>query len=205
MAHKLFITLATFLVILSGMAEIARSEQLSSDPFMAKAGFTTRPIGHHEFCKRNRSECRVKSRKAPRVHLTNARWAQLINVNETVNRRVTPMTDFEIFGREEVWVYPTDIGDCEDFVLLKRRELIKKGWPVGALLITVVRQTNGEGHAVLSVLTDRGDLILDNLDSQVKVWSETEYHYVKRQSEVDSGRWVAVDDARTSSVGSLSR
>ena len=73
------------------------------------------------------------------------------------------------FGREEVWAYPTTEGDCEDFVLLKRRKLINRGWPVGSLLVTVVRQKNGDGHAVLTVLTDRGDLVLDNLNPQVVV------------------------------------
>lgn len=110
-----------------------------------------------------------------------------------------------MFGSEEVWIYPTTMGDCEDFVLLKRRELIDHGWPIGSLLVTVVRQKNGDGHAVLTVLTDRGDLVLDNLESQVKIWTQTEYRYVKRQSEFDTGRWMAIDDARTPSVGSLER
>src|SRR4029078_2889704 len=92
---------------------------------------------------------------------------------------------------------------CEDLVLLKRRMLIEKGWPVGALLITVVRQSSGEGHAVLTVLTDRGDLVLDNLDPHIVVWSQTDYHFVKRQSEFDSGQWVSVDDGRAPEVGSL--
>ena len=90
-------------------------------------------------------------------------------------------------------------GDCEDLVLLKRRDLIDKGWPTGALLITVVRQPNGDGHAVLTVLTDRGDLVLDNLEPRVLVWSDTDYEYVKRQSEFDSGQWMGIDDARDDS------
>jgi predicted transglutaminase-like cysteine proteinase len=172
---------------------------------MATVGVTTRPAGHNEFCKRYPAECRVKTRREPRVHLTAERWNELVEVNNLVNWAVTPVTDEELFGKEEVWVYPATEGDCEDFVLEKRRDLVKRGWPVGALLITVVRQTNGDGHAVLTVLTDRGDLVLDNLEPQVRVWSQTEYQYVKRQSENDSGRWVAIDDARTSSVGSLAR
>ena len=89
--------------------------------------------------------------------------------------------------------------------LLKRRDLIKKGWPVGALLMTVVRRANGEGHAVLTVLTDRGDLVLDNMRSRILVWDETNYQFVKRQSEFDSGEWVAINDGHTSFVGSLAR
>ena len=61
----------------------------------------------------------------------------------------------------------------------------------------MVRQTNGDGHAVLTVLTDRGDLVLDNLDPHIMLWSETSYQFVKRQSEFDSGQWVAIEDGRS--------
>ena len=88
-------------------------------------------------------------------------------------------------------------------MLLKRRDLIRKGWPTGALLITVVRQRNGDGHAVLTVLTDRGDLVLDNLNPRVLVWNATNYEYVKRQSEYDSGQWVGIDDGSGFAVGSV--
>lgn len=198
-------TLTVIIAILSTLPSAAMAKESLSAPFMPKAGLTTRPAGYHEFCKHHRDECQIKTRGDARVHLTPGRWNDLVAVNSAVNRAITPVTDEELFGREEVWVYPSTKGDCEDFVLLKRRDLIKRGWPIGSLLVTVVRQKNGEGHAVLTVLTDRGDLVLDNLEEQVKVWSQTEYHYVKRQSEFDTGRWIAIDDARTSSVGSLSR
>ncbi len=123
-------------------------------------------------------------------------------VNASVNLSVKAATDDEIFGSAEYWAYPDLAGDCEDLVLLKRRELIGRGWPTGTLLITVVRQTNGEGHAVLTVLTDRGDLILDNLQPRVLVWNETDYAYVKRQSEMYAGGWIAIEDARMTTVGS---
>lgn len=197
--------LAIIMAILATAPTIATAEQQLSAPFMAKAGPTTRPAGHHEFCKENRGECQIKTRGDARVNLTPERWNQLVAVNSGVNTAITPVTDEELFGREEVWIYPTTKGDCEDFVLLKRRELINRGWPIGSLLVTVVRQRNGDGHAVLTVLTDRGDLVLDNLESDIKVWSETEYRYIKRQSEFDTGRWVAIDDMRTPSVGSLGR
>lgn len=198
-------TLGALIVILIALLTTATAQEPSSAPFMAKAGLTTRPAGYHEFCKQYREECLIKTLGDARVHLTPARWNDLVAVNSAVNRAITPVTDEELFGREEVWVYPSTMGDCEDFVLLKRRELIKRGWPIGSLLVTVVRQKNGDGHAVLTVLTDRGDLVLDNLEEDVKVWSQTHYRYVKRQSEFDTGRWVAIDDARTPSVGSLSR
>jgi len=175
----------------------------TSSPYMELGGKASQPIGHFEFCRTHAGECSQTSSRDVRVHLTAGRWNELVNVNNAVNTAVVPVTDEALFGKPEVWSYPTDKGDCEDFVLLKRRELIARGWPVGALLITVARQQNGDGHAVLTVLTDRGDLVLDNLQPQVRVWSETDYQYVKRQSEYDTGRWVSIDDARTPMVGSL--
>jgi predicted transglutaminase-like cysteine proteinase len=136
--------------------------------------------------------------------LTPKAWNQLVAVNNAVNTKVAPATDEEVYGRAEWWEYPGSRGDCEDLVLLKRRMLAAKGWPIGDLLITVVRQKNGDGHAVLTVLTDRGDLVLDNLDPHIMVWSQTAYTYIKRQSEFDTGEWVAINDGRsTVEVGSL--
>lgn len=197
--------IGALIAMLTALPTTTMAQEPLSAPFMPKAGLTTQPAGYHEFCKHHRDECQIKTRGDARVHLTAGRWNDLVAVNSAVNRAITPVTDEELFGREEVWVYPSTKGDCEDFVLLKRRELIKRGWPIGSLLVTVARQKNGDGHAVLTVLTDRGDLVLDNLEEQVKMWSQTEYYYVKRQSEFDTGRWVAIDDARTQSVGSLSR
>ncbi|MEM7069427.1 MAG: transglutaminase-like cysteine peptidase, partial [Pseudomonadota bacterium] len=100
------------------------------------------------------------------------------------------------YNTEEFWTYPTNFGDCEDYVLMKRHMLMERGWPASSLLITVVRQPNGEGHAVLTVRTDRGDFILDNLETKVKPWNETPYTYLKRQAEDHSGRWIALKDFR---------
>ena len=182
--------------------KISGSEKLSGSAFMMTTGKTSQPIGHYEFCQAHRTECAVKSKTDERVHLTPARWNALVAVNNAVNTAVMPATDEEMFGKPEVWSYPTDKGDCEDFVLLKRRDLIAKGWPVGALLITVVRQSNGDGHAVLTVLSDRGDLVLDNLRSEILVWDRTDYRFVKRQSEFNSGQWVSIEDIHTATAGS---
>ncbi|MCC6737105.1 MAG: transglutaminase-like cysteine peptidase, partial [Bauldia sp.] len=158
---------------------------------------TSQPIGHHEFCETHRSECTLRSPASGPVVLTEALWAQLEAVNNLVNAAIAPASDQDLFGRAEVWVYPATEGDCEDYVLLKRRILIENGWPVSALLITVVRKPDGEGHAVLTVRTDRGDLILDNLEGAIAVWSDTPYLYLKRQSDENTGRWLAIADTRT--------
>jgi predicted transglutaminase-like cysteine proteinase len=190
-----------------GHAEASGAVQgtAASDAYMVTTGRTAQPIGHYEFCRDHAAECAVRSLTKTRVSLTPALWNQLVSVNASVNLAITPATDEEVYGRPEVWAYPTTRGDCEDLVLLKRRDLIEKGWPVGDLLITVVRQRNGDGHAVLTVLTDRGDLILDSLQPRVLVWSDTDYEYVKRQSELNSGQWMQIDDTRLTEVGSVTR
>lgn len=191
--------------ILGYLISQAGASRAADGAYMVTTGKTAQPIGHYEFCQGHAAECAVRSQSRVRIRLTPELWNQLVAVNASVNLSVVPATDDEIYGRPEVWAYPGQAGDCEDLVLEKRRELIGQGWPVGALLVTVVRQRNGEGHAVLTVVTDRGDLVLDNLQPRVLVWSDTDYQYVKRQSETDSGQWTAIDDARMTSVGSLTR
>lgn len=195
------VTLACASAILMFSVEAAGASG-SDRPFMATAGKTAQPIGHYDFCRRYPAECAMTTPHGARVTLTPAAWNALVKVNATINLRITAATDEEVYGRAEFWEFPDTYGDCEDIALLKRAILIEDGWPAGALLITVVRQPNGEGHAVLTVLTDRGDLILDNLHPRVRVWNETDYVYVKRQSETHSGQWTAIEDARTTLVGS---
>ena len=165
--NKAIFALTLVLLLIYGPFTIAQANEVS--PFMAVGAKTTQPIGHHEFCSLHGDECAVKSHGRQRVRLTDANWQTLLDVNTAVNTMIKPVTDQDLFGRPEVWTYPDNSGDCEDYVLLKRRMLIERGWPTGALLITVVRQESGEGHAVLTVLTDRGDLVLDNLETHVSL------------------------------------
>jgi predicted transglutaminase-like cysteine proteinase len=121
----------------------------------------------------------------------------LVSVNRYVNEAIKPMSDLEHWGTIEKWSYPDDgYGDCEDYVLLKRRMLIQAGWPREALLITVVRDRNDDGHAVLTVKTDRGEYILDNQAKDILLWFETGYRFVKRQSQRDPNVWVSLGGSR---------
>lgn len=185
-------------VTLAGMAEC-----LAAGAFMPTGGRATQPIGHYEFCRSNPGECSVRSVRTAPASLTPALWEAIIDVNNFVNLSVAPRTDTEIWGREEVWSFPDRVGDCEDYVLEKRRELMSLGLPAADVLITVVRQKNGAGHAVLTVRTDRGDFVLDNLEARVRPWTDTPYTFLKRQSERNSGNWVSIEDGRAVAVGSV--
>jgi predicted transglutaminase-like cysteine proteinase len=184
----------------------AFASQASASPaaVMRVIGKANPPIGHYEFCQTYQSECQPTSLDTGPMKLTEERWKTMLDVNYTVNTTITPMTDMEIYGVEERWAYPTTVGDCEDFVLLKRKMLMNKGFSASNLLITVVLQPNGEGHAVLTVRTDRGDFILDNMRNKVMNWSETEYTYLKRQDTSNPGRWMKIQDGRaTNAVGGI--
>lgn len=170
---------------------------------MVTGSVTSQPIGHYEFCRRNAGECSQRFASSPAPRLTAGGWAMLKKVNASVNGRITAMTDKEVYGREEVWAYPTRAGDCEDYALLKRRELAARGFSLADLLITVVRKRDGEGHAVLTVRTANGDYILDNLDDEMKLWHETSYTFLKRQASFHTGRWVSIQDGRDVVVGAL--
>ena len=191
------------LAILVGPRPGAAQEQL----LYAAVGDVTRPpIGWVEFCAEHASECKVAPSEPRNVVLTLRLWRELVRINQTVNADIKPMTDLEHYGVVEKWAYPDDgYGDCEDYVLLKRRMLMQAGWPREALLITVVRETSGDGHAVLTVRTDRGDLVLDNQNEEIVLWSESGYRFVKRQSQSDPNVWVSLGDPRPSAATATSR
>lgn len=129
--------------------------------------------------------------------------ARLERLTLKINTAVKPVSDLELYGVDEYWTYPTDAGDCEDYVLEKRRILMREGVSPSNLLITVLRRPSGEGHAVLTVRTNIGDLILDNLNDKVKNWDETEYNFLKRQSTSHTGRWVTIHEGDAPLVGAL--
>lgn len=193
-----------FVLIAFIVSAIAHQASASPAAVMRVIGKANPPIGHYEFCQTYQSECQPTSLDTGPMKLNEERWKTMLDVNYTVNTTITPMTDMEIYGVEERWAYPTTVGDCEDFVLLKRKMLMNKGFSASNLLITVVLQPNGEGHAVLTVRTDRGDFILDNMRNKVMNWSETEYTYLKRQDTANPGRWMKIQDGRaTNAVGGI--
>jgi predicted transglutaminase-like cysteine proteinase len=180
------------MLVASVMAAAAQSNAPVAS-YVSTVGDTLPPIGWVQFCGDNPQECNVQA-MAPRVaSLDDRRWKQLVRINRDVNEAIEPVSDLEHWGQLEKWSFPTDgKGDCEDYALEKRRRLIEAGWPRQSLLITVVRDKKGDGHAVLTVKTERGDFVLDNQEARVKAWDDTGYQFVKRQSEQHPNRWVSL-------------
>ena len=157
---------------------------------------TLAPMAYTQFCLRYEDECRTKImfRGGP-VQLTAERWDDLKEVNKAVNEDIIPERN-ELGLAAETWLISPDRGDCNDYAVTKRHELLDRGWPARALLLSEVIVSSGEHHLVLVVRTKRGDLVLDNLTSQIKPWSRVPYRWVRIQKPNNSRLWATISGRR---------
>ena len=180
------------LVILALAMSLSLASAASNDKILTEFGKSRPPIGYVMFCKRGAEECKDIGGKIERLALTDEAWNNINQVNTFVNASIKPANDIDLYHVEEYWTYPTTAGDCEDYVLLKKRLLTKLGFNPDELLITVLLDEHGEGHAVLSVLTQNADLILDNRRDEIMTANQTHYQFLKRQSQLDPKQWVSL-------------
>ncbi len=168
----------------------ARTQSIPQATSISITGQTLTPYGWADFCNRYEAECPANVLPAEDLELTPRLWSAIRRVNLLVNATIKPRSDTDHWNVLDRWDLPADgYGDCEDYVLLKRKLLMAEGLPRQALLVTIVKDENGEGHAILTVKTDRGDFILDNMNDDVKPWARLPYRFVKRQSQTDPNVW----------------
>lgn len=166
--------------------------------FMRVFGSTDPPYAFWRFCDEFPTDCARKRIVDARFDARPSRLTELAGVNTSVNHAIEPVTDLELYGVSDYWTLPKNgKGDCEDYALLKRHVLIEAGWPASSLLMTVVLDERNDGHAVLTARTAQGDFILDNKTDEIKVWHDTPYRFVMRQSFIDPRSWVALDPAQS--------
>jgi predicted transglutaminase-like cysteine proteinase len=177
---------------LMSLAAFAQAASPQSPKFESAFGATLPPVGYVRFCARNPADCKSVHSYDGHLAVTPELWEKLYNVNTRINAAIKPQSDQELYGVPEFWAYPAAAGDCEDYVLQKQKELASAGIPSGNLLITVVRDEKGEGHAVLTIATGDGDYVLDNRRNDIRAWNETGYKFLKRQSAQDPKAWVAL-------------
>lgn len=140
------------------------------------------PLGYQLMCLKHPAECQGGGKSS--IEVTGEVMAMLKKVNGHVNRSIKPRRD----GRADVWSIGVSSGDCEDYVIAKRRALIKAGLPSSSLRIAYVKTRKGEGHAILVVKTNGKDLVLDNLTNTIKPLSQTGYRVVS-MSGADPTNW----------------
>lgn len=162
----------------------------SGGAFLVAQHAISAPDGAVGLCAKYKWACATSSRsslsQSDKIRLASS-------VNTQVNLQTTAIDDHVQYGREEHWALPTARGgDCEDFVLLKKKILIKNGVSAKNLLIATVLDRNLNSHAVLILRTQNGDLVLDNLTNDIHLWKDTGYTFLKLQSPAVPGGWHAV-------------
>jgi predicted transglutaminase-like cysteine proteinase len=136
------------------------------------------PLGYNLMCLKHPNSTECKGGGSGQVSATGDVMATLKRVNAAVNRSIRPRNDA---SGSDVWTVGASAGDCEDYVLTKRRQLIKAGLPASSLRIAYVKTRQGEGHAILVVVTSKGKLVLDNLTATIRPLSQTGYRIVSMQ------------------------
>jgi len=127
------------------------------------------------------------------IVLTPERWNELNTVNREVNRDIIP--EFIVgSGATEEWLISPQAGDCNDYAVTKRHELLARGWPSQALLLSEVVIPSGEHHLVLVACTKDVDLVLDNLNPNIRPVAMTyqQYQWVRIESPQNPKFWATV-------------
>ncbi|MGY4478123.1 transglutaminase-like cysteine peptidase [Bradyrhizobium sp. USDA 3364] len=161
---------------------------------------TLAPMAYTMFCMRYADECKSQPRarmvfRGGATRMTKQRIADLIEVNASVNRSIAPQRNERGLAGEE-WLINPARGDCNDYAVSKRHELLARGWPMRNLLLSEVVTSWGEHHLVLVVRAKGGDVVLDNLNAQIRNWSQAHYRWVRMQTPANPDHWAAVAQAR---------
>ncbi|BBF91928.1 hypothetical protein BLTE_06130 [Blastochloris tepida] len=157
---------------------------------MTPGGAVLAPVAAVRFCMDNVGDCEAGAASA--VAMTPTRWAELDSVNRSVNGRIRPRSDAAL----DTWSLGVVAGDCDDYAVQKRHDLIAHGWPGSALPLAVARLRTGEFHLVVVARTDRGDYVLDNLFDRVMPWQRTGHDWIMRSAPEDLRLWQSIGKSR---------
>jgi predicted transglutaminase-like cysteine proteinase len=176
--------------------DVSAGNRLLSDPDsrtpILEASPILAPFQHVRFCLRYPADCKSDPKENERIAL-NDETAQLIDrVNRDINASIIPIAKGYGSNIEDGWTISPATGDCNDYAVTKRHELLQEGLPAKALRLSVVKTSSGIGHLVLVLMTNKGDLVLDNLTETIKPWQKTNYHWLKIQSVTDARLWYEV-------------
>jgi predicted transglutaminase-like cysteine proteinase len=166
---------------------------------------TLAPFQHVRFCLRYPGDCQSNSADSERIEL-NAPTLELLNrVNRGINLSIVSSSKSYGKNLDDTWTIAADMGDCNDYAVTKRHELLKNGLPSSALRLSVVKTAEGTGHLVLVVVTTRGDVVMDNLSEAIRPWQTTDYQWLKIQSASDPHYWSQIKPASDPSLAQLYR
>jgi predicted transglutaminase-like cysteine proteinase len=164
------------------------------------------PMAFVRFCMQYPQDCKFRgSAFWPELEsLTKLRRAELVKVNRDVNHAIAPHKKTNDVSAEEWLVSPRE-GDCKDYAVTKRHELLARGWPSSSLLLTEVVVASGEHHLVLVVRTREDDLVLDNLNENVRPVSHSSYQWVRAQYAKYPKFWSTIHVMRATQMAMNAR
>lgn len=176
--------------IVSGSFMTGSAATAAGPAFIQSVVASPPPSGAQQLCRQYSWACAHKAS----VSLSGSQELKLVKeINTRVNRSTREVTDQSQYKTRELWALPTSRGgDCEDFALLKKRDLIKAGIDPRKLLLATVLDTRRNAHAVLVYRSSQGDLVLDNLTNRIKPWAATRYLFLRMQDPEQPRRWVGV-------------
>jgi predicted transglutaminase-like cysteine proteinase len=187
--------LAIFAAAFSAGSADARSRSIQDSNILTPiedASPTLAPFQHVRFCLRYPSDCKSNPMENERIELNAQTLDSLKRVNQSVNASIIP--ELKSYGPElqDGWTIAPNMGDCNDYAVTKRHELLENGFPSRALRLSVVKTASGIGHLVLVVVTTKGDIVMDNLTEAIRPWQSTDYQWLKIQSATDARFWYEV-------------
>jgi predicted transglutaminase-like cysteine proteinase len=143
------------------------------------------PAGWLNRCMADPAPCRASSERTE-IDPTSAAMALIGQVQREVNRRIVPRN--EPPGRD-LWELAPTAGDCEDYALTKQARLRAAGLPAASVRLATVRLESGEHHAVATVETTRGTLVLDNLRPDPMPLASLNYRWLRVEDPGHELRW----------------
>jgi len=197
-AHWLLLPIAAFLSVAicgptqAGMFGLPKALKPQLERIKLEAPAMA-PMAYSIFCVQYPRDCEVRkiAFRGRKLELTPRRWADLLAVNAAVNRDILPERNMLGLAGEKWLISPTS-GDCNDYAVTKRHELLARGWPSRSLLLAEVQVPDGEHHLVVVVRSAQGDVILDNLNPNIKPWSKVPYRWLRVQAPSNPMFWASV-------------
>lgn len=166
---------------------------------------TLAPFQHVRFCLRYPTDCKTDAGGRDRIDPNAETMDLLRRVNHSVNISIVPRSKGYGTNLDDAWTIAPSSGDCNDFAVTKRRELIENGLPASALRLSTTRTASGIGHLVLVVSTTKADIVLDNLSETIRPWQQTDYQWLKIQSATDPRFWNEIRPAGDQNISQLER
>lgn len=180
----------------------------SPPPSIPEVSVAEPPAGYTQMCRRDPAICEAANFAA--VHDKNWTAKSLIGTLKHVNRSVNSAIRFRE-DRSEKWnavpLTKGASGDCEDYAITKRMQLLALGFPANKLYYSVAYVPRAGLHTVLIANVDGTDLVLDSRTPWIERWSDTPYVWLLKQSASDPSIWYSTfpetDDSNTIALAAL--